>query len=112
MEEPKTVLELLRDPKRWTKGALARNATGDGCNARDGEAVCFCLVGALERVYLPRPPLEGNSAHAQALCKLWASLCELFPRTRGVRNSSIPQFNDVHSRTHAQLIKVLEHAQV
>jgi hypothetical protein len=39
---------LISDPKRWTQGLMARDAAGHP--ACDGDAVCFCAVGALVKV--------------------------------------------------------------
>lgn len=39
--------ELISDPKRWTRGAYARNEQGAACGARNPAAVCWCASGAL-----------------------------------------------------------------
>jgi len=33
---------------RWTRGAYARDASGNACNVQDQDAVCWCAAGALE----------------------------------------------------------------
>lgn len=40
-------LDLLRDPKRWTQGAYARDANGGKVGALNPNAVCWCENGAL-----------------------------------------------------------------
>lgn len=37
---------LIEDPRRWTTGYLAKDKTGDPCNAKDRSAVCWCVFGA------------------------------------------------------------------
>lgn len=44
--------ELISDPKRWTRGVLARDAEGrsTGRGPFVPEAVCFCAFGAIAKV--------------------------------------------------------------
>lgn len=42
--------ELLSDPSRWTKGALARNENGEQISYNATTATCWCTVGAVARV--------------------------------------------------------------
>jgi hypothetical protein len=42
-------LVILTDEARWTKGALARRASGDPCACFDSAAASFCAAGALYR---------------------------------------------------------------
>lgn len=46
-----TVQELLDDPSKWTKGALARDIDGEGLEADNSSAVCWCLIGAIQKCY-------------------------------------------------------------
>lgn len=43
------IVELIADPKNWLKGIIAQNAEGEYANALSGEAVKFCVYGALLR---------------------------------------------------------------
>jgi hypothetical protein len=43
--------ELLSDPKRHCKGALARNERGESVPFDDPFAACWCLVGAAYYCY-------------------------------------------------------------
>jgi hypothetical protein len=43
--------ELLADPVSWTKETLARDVEGKPCESDSIKAVCWCLVGAVERCY-------------------------------------------------------------
>lgn len=42
--------DLIDEPGRWTRGHIARNSAGEGVPADHPAAVCWCAVGALERV--------------------------------------------------------------
>lgn len=41
---------LIRDPARWTQGALARDHEGNIVSVSDPLARCFCAEGALLRI--------------------------------------------------------------
>lgn len=36
------------DPRRWSRGAYARDAKGNPVNVQSPEAVCWCAAGSLE----------------------------------------------------------------
>ena len=42
--------KLIEDKRRWTHGALARDARGSRVEASDPQAVRWCVAGALEKV--------------------------------------------------------------
>lgn len=46
----KDIRALLSDRSKWTTGTFARNDQGRVVGARSEEAVCWCLVGAFEKV--------------------------------------------------------------
>lgn len=41
--------ELISDPKRWTRGAFARDVEGTRVRSAADEAVCWCAIGAYNR---------------------------------------------------------------
>lgn len=45
------VYNLLEDPNRWTKQAVAKNSKGMPCCATNVDAVCWCLMGAVLKSY-------------------------------------------------------------
>ena len=51
--KPVTILKkarkLLSNPKRWTKGELARDRAGDATLPASTKAVCFCAEGVLRK---------------------------------------------------------------
>lgn len=81
-----TLLELFSDPKRWTQGALARDANGMKRAIWEPEATCFCLVGGIKRVYDTAP---GEPKFLALKEKLKAT-----PTWQQFDYRSIPMFND------------------
>ncbi len=47
------VRDLLTDESKWTKDTYARDKDGNATTPGASDAVCWCLVGALERCYIP-----------------------------------------------------------
>lgn len=41
--------QRIVDPRRWSRGAYARDAKANPVNVMDPAAVCWCAVGSLER---------------------------------------------------------------
>ena len=82
------VYELLADPKKWTKKALARDK--EGCQTYSSyapDAVCWCLDGAIFKVY-----------HNHKI------RCEIVDKIELFINTSIPEWNDAPQRTHKQVL--------
>jgi hypothetical protein len=57
--------ELLDSPKKYTTYAYARDAEGKWCPAKDPEACCWCLIGALQRCY---PDFDVRQELYQRIC--------------------------------------------
>ena len=93
----KTVKGLLSDPKRWCKG---KYHNGKGAH---------CLWGSVEEVY------DGVQL-TEALRKIKKAIVELYPKFAdpelNINCFSVEEFNDAKHRTHAQIMKVLERANV
>jgi hypothetical protein len=82
---------LLTPPEHWTKGASQRDANGNKCHP--GDAVCWCLVGAL--YYIAPPDLDAGW-HAARLLE------DNIPHKR------IDIANDDPSTTHADVLHWLD----
>lgn len=41
--------EILTDESRWTKDKISRDAAGNAVFAKDPTAICWCLIGAVDR---------------------------------------------------------------
>jgi hypothetical protein len=87
-------LEILRDPKRWTKGAFAKDKYGFALNFFD-RAVCFCSIGALIKAS------DRNCA--------WYYPPGLDVLSDAV-NIPVSAWNDAPERTHAEIIQGFEKA--
>jgi hypothetical protein len=86
--------ELLADPARWTRNALARAVTPEhnlSCSPRDPTATCWCLRGALHKV----APDRDAAWRAEYYLEVAAA-------------ADIASFND--TATHAQVLAVLDEA--
>lgn len=46
-----TLVELFSQKGTWTQGAEARNINGERVSSNSTTAVCFCLLGAVNRCY-------------------------------------------------------------
>lgn len=82
--------ELLADPSKWTQGVMARDAQGNEVSPQDENAICFCLLGALEKC---------NYEHKQHL--LYRVLRVEYDEY------SIVSFNDSPRRTHEEVLNLL-----
>lgn len=91
----KTVAELLADPKRWTKGANARDKRGVEVNTHSPNAVCWCSSGATKRIY------SDNLAFVRF---------RLRTAIGNLSASSILEFNDNPKTTHKQVMAVVKKA--
>lgn len=87
------VRALLSDPSRWTKGAFARDASGHNTMPSAGNAVCWCLNGAVRKVF-------GDES-------IWSpGLKVLGDEIFKTHLMSIAGFNDMN--THAEVIALLD----
>jgi hypothetical protein len=99
--EFKTLVELFSDPSRHTKGVYARNAKGECVNEHDGDAVCFCLSGAIARVYG-----ENNWDEQSVLTGcVHNAIRKLCPAYR-IKMGGVPAFND-HKETTVEMIQAV-----
>jgi hypothetical protein len=90
--------ELISDPARWTKGAMARDADGHPCDERDPDAKCFCAYGAVRR--FDTKDLQAISFLHYATREVSGFGCAMF----------VDEFNDMQSTTHAKILQVFDKA--
>lgn len=102
MRKHTTVRGLLKARSRWTQGVYAQNRAGNSVNPGSVDAVSFCLRGAVDRLY----PKQVDSD--EAATKIKAAIRELFPQ----RSPTLIGFNDSRVTTHADVLKVVNAAQV
>jgi hypothetical protein len=81
--------KLIEKPRAWTKGAPAKDKRGEFVSPMDKRAVCWCALGAVERIARAigsKSDVE-NSAHYFLYCAI---------------RTSIAEYNDTH--THKQIL--------
>ena len=88
-QEYKTVAELLEDPKRWTQREDARAANGNYTYPDSPDAVCWCLYGAMKKIY---PDIYAYNAIRDTVIKKL--------------NGGIVFWNDATGRTHEEVLNL------
>lgn len=87
-----TARKLISDENNWTQGAYARNIAGDSVLYNDPTAICFCSIGALERV---------NKGSRDPIVIAYRALA-----TELGGGSNIVQFND--KATHQEVLALFD----
>lgn len=83
----KRVSELYSDAAKWTKRAWGMNIHGESVPAKDKDAVCFCLEGAI----------ENQATGVMQACVGYEALKTFGPHIK--KNRDIIGFNDAPKRT-------------
>lgn len=99
------VKELLADPARWTKEELSRDKWGYRLHPRDEEAICWCIAGGIMKCY---QSFEEQQGAREKICR--AIDPGIDRENIGLLLKKIFKFND--SATHAEVLKVIEEANV
>lgn len=90
---------LIEKPEAWTKGELARNASGSPTSSKAPDAVCFCAEGAVRRAV----PDNHRFAYAcDALVDVTASEADIF--------IPVSAINDDPNTTHADILALFDRA--
>ena len=98
----------ISDPRRWTKGAWARDLNHVPCASSSSEACSWCAIGAVAAATtklhnrLDSPYSVLASAKADAMLKLAA-----FTPVEGI---CVAVFNDNESTTHEDIMKLFDKA--
>ncbi|BCJ91804.1 hypothetical protein IZ6_25390 [Terrihabitans soli] len=90
---------ILSDPKRWTKGSLARTSRGKEVTEVSPSASCFCLEGALFRAEHELKLSNIDRVSARSIIQ------SVLPKPFGM---SIWLFNDSKRTSHKRLLKVID----
>ena len=91
--------ELLSDPAKWTKGAMARGTWGVSCGVAFVGADCFCANGALLSLY------RGTGECTASGASLWLSAAA---QKLGFEN--VTAMNDAAGTTHADIMALYDRA--
>lgn len=93
-----SVQELLSDPARWARCQVAANKAGETVCANHPEAVRWCVLGAVEKVY----GFEDLPKVKHIKGRLRAAVAEMFGCPRQVSD-----WNDDYSRTHEEVLALV-----
>lgn len=93
--------------KGWAQGAMALDARGEEVEVNSRRAVCWCLLGAVERV--SPPGMLWTFEAGSLLDQLGAALREVDPKGR---EYALAEWNDDPNRTQAQVLKLLARAEL
>ena len=85
---------LISKPENWTQEVCARDAFGMPVASNDGAAICWCSIGAINRVE------HSGKDYNHAL----TTLESLVP------HGSIPSFNDFPDRKHEEILALFDRA--
>jgi hypothetical protein len=114
---------VLRDPRRWTTGVYARDASGTWVGGGSPSATCWCLDGALRKavreVLVPARwtiycPSERLLELARGQIERTRTASHVLARARraavGLLVVAVPVLNDSasHEEVHACLVEALE----
>jgi hypothetical protein len=83
------VYELLADPKAWIKENIAMNEKGFIVDARHSDAVCWCLMGGVYKIY-------GYDGEGHVIRMKIKKVIRVDPTS----------WNDVPERTHEEVISL------
>lgn len=93
--------ELIADPKHWTQGVGARDASGNPIASDAPECVCWCAAGAIYKA--SSDALDDGYASHYGETKLWV---DQMAWKRGFAN--IESLND--NTDHATVLAVFDEA--
>ena len=89
---------LIDTPAKWTQKVLARTIGGNAIGPNQANAVCFCALGANQRVTREQDRLDAMTD------ALEAALPDDWP------NKWIDEFNDHRTTTHEMVLAVYDKA--
>ena len=89
-----SVRDLLTPPGNWIKDEFARDHAGNALGHGDsGDAVCWCLRGAIQKIAPENAALEVEGFLKKSLCE-----------------PHIEHFNDAPATTHPMVLAALDKA--
>jgi hypothetical protein len=93
----KAVDAFLSDKSKWTKGDFARDKVGRRVGMFDDEAASFCLMGAMNKVFV------GGPEAFQTACRILEQ--KINEKTNEI---DIPSWNDAYVRTFEDVKELLK----
>ena len=109
-------IKILREARRllaekgWTKNSYACDVRGNAVYTGSGEAVKFCMLGAIAKVHLTSEPENGRLVPIDELPPYNAALSLLSRVVHDETGLWIPDFNDAPERTKEECLAVYDKA--
>jgi hypothetical protein len=101
--------ELLSSPDTWCQEALARDALGDNVPPLDPEAVQWCALAAVQKVY---PPSQWEEAMNRVLRALSVSEKGIKQLSKSDKACCVMEWNDQRESSYQEIRKILLEADV
>lgn len=99
--------KILDEPKKWVKGEYAKDHDGVGTYSTDPEAVCWCMVGAMNKALANILPSASKiEAESDATDAIRLAAEELY----GHSYFAISNFNDAPSTDYIRVKAVISRA--
>ena len=98
------LVELFSDPKRWTQNRYARNKEGIATPIKDENAVCWCIIGGVYKLYDGPDQLRVEMKIRDVIAKK-----ENSPNPNWI---SVTEWQDHPNRTLQEVLEVLKEAGV
>lgn len=105
-DQYKTVRELLSDPDRWTKKAMAVDGAGCPVVLYSPEACRWCLLGAMLHVY------RSDEEYGKASERLYSMLRPQLQEFSLSEAFNLVAWNDAEERTYQEVIDLVTKAGV
>lgn len=90
--------ELLDKPEKWTQGTSARNHRHLSVDPNSPSAVCFCLLGAIDRCY----------PNYKERIEVEDKIRERLAHIQNVKEVFISEWNDNYQRTFEEVHNLLK----
>ena len=101
--------ELLSSPDTWCREALAKDAHGDNVPPFDPEAVQWCALAAVQKVY---PPAQWEEAMNRVLRALSVSEKGIEQLSKSDKACCVMERNDQRESSYQEIRKILLEADV
>jgi hypothetical protein len=101
--------ELLSSPDIWCQEALAKDTRGDNVPPFDPEAVQWCALAAVQKVY---PPSQWEEAMNRVLRALSVSEKGIEQLSKSDKACCVMEWNDQPESSYQEIRKILLEADV
>ena len=88
----------IATPEQWIQGAMAEDAVGNPVNYEGSSAVCFCVLGAMNRA--------GSNLGGSALAI--STLYKSADKIDSINYISLVNYNDKAGRTHKEILELFQ----